>query len=149
AGFELARAHRAQAQQARPGPAGDPTDDPKQKQSVLHTLKDGDDEPSFPLAPPPLQGFARAAKDVTIEKGGKKVTTDVLLVSVRSENKDDNPPPTTEEKVEGGKNLASWTMAYYDLNDFQAFDTKGKRIEAKKLPDLLKKNTAVLVSADG
>src|SRR5262249_26565639 len=77
----------------------------------------------------------------------KEVKTDLLLVTVRSDHKDDNPPPTIEQ--EGAKTYAPASTAYYDLNAVQAFDTKGKRIESKKLLDLLKKKTTVLVSADG
>jgi len=108
---------------------------------------EGDNEPGFPVAPPPLQAVASAVKDASVVKGGKEVKTDVLLLTVRSDHKDDNPPPTIEQ--EGAKTYANTKTTYHDLNDVQAFDTKGKRIEAKKLPDLLKKKTAVLVSADG
>jgi uncharacterized protein (TIGR03067 family) len=84
------------------------------------------DEPGFPDNPPPLQLIAR-------------LIDESLTITM----------PATIRVVGSSETMHTIATTDYNLKEIQAFDTRGKRIEAKSLRILLKENTDVLVSADG
>lgn len=97
---------------------------------------------SLPTTPPPVQCL------VSLDKDGQ-----VVLVGSVTEYK----PVQREKKQPDGSTrtetalvpVVSFRTQKYALKDVQVFDTQGKPVDAKKLPELLRERVPALVSADG
>jgi hypothetical protein len=96
----------------------------------------------LPTTPPPVQCL------VSLDKDGR-----IVLVGSVTEYK----PVVEERKQPDGKTVTRTALVpvvtfrtqKYALKDVQAFDTQGKPVDAKKLPELLRERVPALVSADG
>jgi hypothetical protein len=102
------------------------------------------DSPSRPKGPPPAQVPVRIDK-------GQLVVPHVVQdarqeTRTRTVNKDGQD---RQEQYTATVPVLREELQRLNLSDVQAFDTTGKKIDPAQLPDLLSKETVVLVSTDG
>jgi hypothetical protein len=111
--------------------------------SAPHSSRTGP-KGQLPAGPAPVQVLASLGRDGRLTVWHRETTYQVKQVH-KTHSGAAPPPPPVKVTVA----VTTVVPKHHDPKDVKVFDTRGKAIDPKKLPELLKKETPALVSADG